>query len=239
MKRLLSVFALGAAIVVASAAYATEYEFDTSEAANLASWTETRLRPMVEAWYPKIGRLLGQPGFVPPEKVRFRYRDGRHMRGAPAWAAGSEISLNRQWFEANLDGEALGCVVHEMVHVVQAYRGGRRRAPAWVQEGLADYVRWFLFEPESLGAIPDFRDPRTNYDASYRVTAHFINYVELKYGCAGNPIFRRLNAVARAAEYSDEFWTKATGRKLADLDAEWKSAFARLPRRQIPMSPKR
>ena len=242
MRRIHLAILAGIVLAAATAAKAVEYkyEFDMSGATNLTAWTETKLRPMVETWYPKLCALLAQPGFTPPGKVRFRYRDNHHMHGTPAWAAGNEISLNRQWFEGNTNGEALGCVVHEMVHVVQAYRYGRRRAPSWVQEGLADYVRWFLYEPESFGAIPNFRDQNTRHDSSYRVTAHFLNYVELKYGSGRNPIYRRLNAAARDANYSDDFWKEATGKGLAELDAEWKQAFTRPPRerRRQPQRPK-
>ena len=65
---------------------------------------------------------------------------------------------NKKWFRANLQGEAIGSVVHELVHVVQEYGRARRenpeatRSPGWLVEGLADYIRWFLYEPQSHGA---------------------------------------------------------------------------------------
>jgi hypothetical protein len=236
MKKLTTAFLAAAAMTLGFAARGAVYHFDTSGAPKLAAWTDTKLRPVVEQWYPRICSLLQEPGFKPPEEVKFCYREDRQMRGIPAWTMGNAIWLNRQWFEGNLEGEAIGCVVHEMVHVAQAYRRGRHPAPSWVQEGIADYVRWFLYEPYTHGARPNFRDQRTRYDNSYRTTAHFLNYVELKYGGGNTPIYRRLNAAARNAAYSDEFWKVATGKDVAALDAEWKQAFARPPRerRQPP-----
>jgi len=211
----------GMALVGGFAVTAAEYQFDTSKAPDLADWTNTKLRSTVETWYPKLCEMLASEGFKPAETVRFRFLEDSQMRGTPAWTAGNEISLNHQWFVRNLQGEALGCVVHEMVHVVQAYRG---RVPGWVQEGLADYIRWFLYEPEKNGARVDFRNSRIRYDGSYRVTANFMAWVERRHGDAKRPIFQRLNALCRSRRYSDDFWQRATGKDLAALDAEWKSS---------------
>ncbi len=223
--RLLAGAALVALCFVQFASAAT-YRFDTAGAPELATWVDTKLKPLVEEWYPKLGELLASPAFTPPDEVRFRFLPNEKMRGTPAWTAGREISLNREWIARNLEGEALGCVVHEMVHVVQAYRGGRgrRHAPGWVQEGLADYVRWFLYEPEKHAARANFRDARTRYDNSYRVTANFFDWVERRHGNPKDPIYRQLNRFAREGRYSDDFWPRVAGKDLAALDAEWKSS---------------
>lgn len=49
-------------------------------------------------------------------------------------------------------------------------------------KGIADYVRWFLYEPESRGAENGTRDiGGARYDASYRVSANFFNWVTMTY----------------------------------------------------------
>ena len=54
--------------------------------------------------------------------------------------------------------EAVGSVIHEEVHVVQQYGYGRRRGgtsnPVWLVEGVADYIRWFKYEPEDKRPHP-------------------------------------------------------------------------------------
>ncbi len=79
--------------------------------------------------------------------------------------------------------EARGAIVHEMVHVVQSYykrERGSREGPrlAGSSEGIPDYIRWFLYEPESKGAVLT-KQARANakHDASYRVTANFLDWV--------------------------------------------------------------
>jgi hypothetical protein len=102
---------------------------------------------------------------------------GKAWAGTPASASGSRINCNIGWFRRNLKGEARGSVVHEMVHVVQQYGRARRnnpnvtRTPGWLVEGIPDYIRWFLFEPETKGAeITQRNVSRTRYDANYRIT---------------------------------------------------------------------
>src|SRR6185436_15169029 len=151
---------------------------DTTIAPDLTEWAEKELAPVVQQWYPKIVKMLPSEGYEAPTNVTIRFRDD--MGGTPASAGGGRINCNAGWFKRNLKGEARGSVVHEMVHVVQNYGLARRanpnatRMPGWLVEGLADYIRWFLYEPESKGAeITPRNFERAKFDASYRVTGNF------------------------------------------------------------------
>jgi hypothetical protein len=63
-----------------------------------------------------------------------------------------------------------------MCHVVQAYRSRENRPPGWVVEGVADYVRWFVYEPENKR--PRVRNPdRAKHTDSYQTTAAFFNWI--------------------------------------------------------------
>ena len=42
-------------------------------------------------------------------------------------------------------------MIHETCHVVQRYRG--RGNPGWLVEGVADYVRFFVYEPGKAGPV--------------------------------------------------------------------------------------
>lgn len=197
------------------------FEIDFAAAPALAKWCEERLAPVVRQWYPKIAEMLASDGFRPPRGCRLRFKDG--MNGTPAYCIGEEIHLNRGWFAGQLGGEALGCVVHEMTHVVQQYgRGGRPAPPGWITEGIADYVRWFCFEPQSGGAVVRKRsNPRP--DGSYRVTANFLDWcVRRRSPC----LVKKLNAVSRDGRYREACWKIWTGKTLAELGEEW--------RRQLP-----
>jgi len=108
---------------------------------------------------------------------------------------------------------------------VQSYGLARRnrnatRTPGWLVEGIADYIRWFLYEPETYGAEITARNiGRARYDASYRVSGNFLNWVTEEYD---KDIVRKLNAAVREGMYSEDLWKKHTERTVQQLGDEWK-----------------
>jgi hypothetical protein len=168
--------------------------------------------------------MLPGEGYEGRVRVLTRFRAG--MGGTPASAGGNRVNCNPDWFRRNLDGEAAGSVVHELVHVVQNYGRGRRnnpdatRTPGWLVEGIADYIRWFLYEPETRGAEITARNlDRARYDASYRITGNFLNWVTEAHD---RDIVAKLNAAAREGRYREELWVEHTGRTVQQLGDEWK-----------------
>ncbi|HTH47947.1 MAG TPA: basic secretory protein-like protein [Candidatus Limnocylindria bacterium] len=202
------------------------FTIDTTIAPDLTEWADHDLRPVVQEWYPRLVALLPSEGFMPRTNVTLRFRDD--MAGTPASAGGGVVNCNAGWFRGELKREARGSVVHEMVHVVQNYRGGRRsdtnvtRMPGWLVEGIPDYIRWYLYEPQTRGAEITARNVgRAKYDGSYRITANFLNWVSTQYDPA---IVQKLNAAGRAGKYREELWKEATGKTVQELGAEWKLA---------------
>jgi hypothetical protein len=201
------------------------FTMDTTIAPDLTEWADQQLRPVVQEWYPKLVGMLPSEGFVARTNVTIRFRDT--MGGTPASAGGGFINCNAGWFRRELKREALGSVVHEMVHVVQSYGRVRRddptatRMPGWLVEGIPDYIRWFLYEPQTKGAEITARNiSRAKYDASYRITGNFLNWVTQKYD---TNIVQKLNAAGRAAKYREELWKEYTGQTLQQLGDEWKA----------------
>ena len=123
-------------------------------------------------------------------------------RGVAA-TGGNHVVCNAAWFKRNYNGEGLGAVVHELVHVVQRYGGrarGGTRNPGWLVEGIADYIRWFKYEPKPTGTRP--RNPdQANYTDSYRITAGFLNFVVEKHE---KELVKKLNAAMRQGSYSPD-----------------------------------
>ncbi len=205
------------------------YEVDSTLAPDLTGWVDKELMPVVIEWYPKIVGLLPSDGYTAHAKVALEFRDD--MGGTPAYAAGNKVSMNAAWYRSQLKGEAKGSVVHELVHVVQNYwrarqtNGNPSPTPGWVTEGIADYVRWFLYEPQSKGAEITKRNfQQAKYDASYRTSANFLNWV---IGAKDKDFLRKLNTAAREGKYSEQLWKDATGKSPAELGEEWKAANAK------------
>src|SRR4051812_15285159 len=197
---------------------------DTSAAPDLTDWADKQLVPVVQEWYPKLVDMLPSDGYQAPTNFTVKFKEG--MGRTPAAAGRGGISCNIDWFRKNLDGEARGSVVHEMAHVVQQYGWGRKnnpqatRTPAWLVEGIPDYLRWFKYEPQTKGAEITARNiSRAKYDASYRVSGNFLNWVTENYD---KQIVQKLNAAARAGKYKEALWKDYTGKTVQELGDEWK-----------------
>src|SRR5262249_27645530 len=113
----------------------------------------------------------------------------------------------------------VGAMVHETVHVVQQYRS--RNNPGWLGEGIADYVRFFKYEPGKLGRL---HPNRARVDGSYRVTAAFLAYLTEKYD---KEIVRKLNKVMREGEYREAVFKQLTGKTVQELGEEWRTSLRR------------
>ena len=196
---------------------------DTSETPDLADWVKAQIVPMVQEWYPKLIEMLPSEGFVAP--VRFSIMFSQSMQGVAA-TSGTRIRCSGTWMRNNVKGEAKGAIFHEMVHVVQQYgrvRGVSRanQPPGWLTEGLTDYIRWYLFEPESKGAeITQRNFSRARYNGSYRITANFLNWVVGKYN---KDLMVQLNSIFRQGKYSENIWKDLTQHTAQELDAEWRA----------------
>jgi hypothetical protein len=204
-----------------------EFVIDTTETPDLTDWAVKELAPVLQKWYPQIVGMLPSEGYQAPK--RFVVFFSQSMQGVAA-TGGTRVSCAAAWFRSNLKGEAVGAVVHELVHVVQQYNPARQagqrpaRAPGWVVEGMADYIRWFLYEPQTRGAeISPARAAQAKYDASYRTSANFINWVTKN---ASKDIVAKLNVAARQGTYSDDLWKEATGQTLQELGEKWKQSLA-------------
>lgn len=206
-----------------------EIAIDTSQSPELKEWAEQRLAPVLAEWYPKIVAMLPSAGYSAPTNFSVTIRPGRGV----AATGGSRITANADWLKRELNGEAIGALLHEEVHVIQQYRGGRRnnpdykRPPGWLVEGIPDYIRWFLYEPQSHGADAVYFKTRKKltlkYDGMYRISANFLNYAIQTYG-KNEHLLATLNAACRQGTYTDELWIAKTGKSLEELNEEWQLA---------------
>jgi hypothetical protein len=195
----------------------------TSETPDLTEWAHKELAPVLQQWYPKIVNMLPSEGYQAPSSVSITFSP--NMRGVAA-TSGTRIRFGAGWFRQQLQGEAKGAVVHELVHVVQQYGLARRsdpnatRTPGWLVERIADYIRWFLYEPQTHGAeITEKNIARARYDSSYRISGNFLNWVTETYD---RNIVRKLSAAARQGRYREDLWKEANGRILQELGEDWK-----------------
>ncbi|KAA5542133.1 hypothetical protein FYK55_15095 [Roseiconus nitratireducens] len=191
--------------------------FDTTEVPALRPWVQTTLMPACQKWYPRIVSSLPSKGFAPPTDFRIVFRDG--MRGV-AYTSGQNIYCAGDWYQANLETEATGSVVHELVHVVQQYGlAGDRRPPGWLVEGIADHIRWYQFEPPENRRRINWE--RADFDDAYFPSATFLDYIVQN---MDPDAIRQINADCRHGRYRENYWQLRYGKSAEAIWAEARKA---------------
>lgn len=188
-----------------------DYTLDTSQSPQLKEWAETKLRPEIDKWYPIFVTCLASDGFTAPKKFNITIRPGRGV----AATGGTNVFVSTAWVESQIKrgdwNEAVGSVIHELAHVVQQYRG--RGNPGWLVEGIADYMRWFHFEP--MAHRPRLRNPaNAKYTDSYQTTAGFLEYVVKNHD---HEFVVKMNAAMRQGRYNPSLWKDYTGMTAQEL----------------------
>ena len=167
-----------------------------------------------EEWYPKIIKILGAEGQELPTTFTMHMDDEMKV---PAAAGGGVIGYGTAYISKHLDDT--GVIVHELTHVVQSYPRQKAGVDAgWLVEGIADYIRWFNFEPKS--ARPHPKADKAHARDSYRVTGAFLDWAKGKYN---KDLIKKLNASLHAGDYTDDLWKTLTGHDLDSLDTEWRA----------------
>lgn len=181
---------------------------DTDGAPDVRSWAE-KAKALVEKWYPTVERALRTRGFKPTRSFKITFKE---MEGI-AYAGDDGIVVAAKWIREHSDD--WGMIIHEMTHVIQRYP---TYDPSWLVEGIADYVRFFMFEPKvKVNVNPD----RSKYTDAYRTTAAFLDWIVRN----RDPRFiNRMNEALRMNKYHVSMWEKHTGKTIDALWTEYTDA---------------
>jgi hypothetical protein len=190
--------------------YPVEFVVDVSDAPEMKEWADKVAR-LCERWYPLINEELKSDGYKPPTMVTIALK--KSYKGVAA-AGGGRITGSVDYFKKR-PGD-VGAMIHETVHIVQQYR--TRGNPGWLVEGIADYIRFFKYEPGKLGNL---NANTAKYNGSYRVSAAFLAYLTEKYD---RDIVRKLNRMMREGEYNEAVFKQLTKKTLAELGKEWQAS---------------
>ena len=184
-------------------------EFDKVQLENLMKFTKEAER-LAKEEYPKTADVLGIPrsGLADVKVIIDFNADG------VAYANGTTIHVAAKYASAHPDDT--GLVVHELCHVAQHYP---KYDPVWLVEGIADYVRWFAFEP--LDKRPKVKRAKANARASYRTTGAFLDWTLRTYD---KEIIHELNKALFESTYTEDLWKTLTKHTLDELNEEWKAS---------------
>jgi hypothetical protein len=194
---------------------AVKVTVDVADFPDLAVWAR-EAKGLVEKWHPRISDYLASDGFTPPGEIKIFFK--LNIRDV-AYTQGATIVVSVDWMRKH--PEDFGVIIHELTHAIQAYPATKRR-DGWLVEGIADYVRFFQYEPNVKLTL----DPRrASYRDGYRTAAMFLAWVEKTHG---EGIIRRLNEALRKREYSDELFKTCTSKTLDEL---WETFIASMDRK--------
>jgi hypothetical protein len=185
---------------------------DVTDAPDMQAWGEAA-RKLATDWYPTLTSWLATEKFRSPKQLKFVFKN---KQDAPAWASGNMISFNAAWIRQHPDD--LGMVIHEMTHIVQQYPDNKNDV-GWLVEGIADYTRWWRYEPEA--ARPRINFEKASYRDAYRTTAYFLAWAGKKYDLRLVP---SLDRALRHAEDPMPVFISVTGKSADDLWKEFATA---------------
>lgn len=193
--------------------YPVEIALDVTDAPEMKEWGDKVVR-ICEREYPRICDFLMSDGFTPLTRISMSLKND--YKGV-AEAGGGRIKGSVKYFKDRPND--IGAMVHETVHCVQNYRA--RGLPGWLVEGVADYVRFWKYEPGKAGKLAP---ERAQYNGSYRTTAAFLAYVTDKYD---GQLVTKLNALLRSGKFDDTAWKTLTGKTAEELNREWRESLTK------------
>lgn len=180
---------------------------DTSDIPTAKAWGD-KAKEVVIAWYPMVTSLLATETWKAPKEINIVIKK---EISAPAWAAGNTITVSGKWITEHPDD--LGVMVHELTHIVQSYPRNKVDT-GWLVEGIADYVRWWRYEPEA--PRPRINPEKAKYTDAYRTTAYWLAWVSRKYDMRLVPA---LDGALRKGDDPMPIFEKFTKKKADEL---WK-----------------
>lgn len=168
----------------------------------MQAWAE-QVRVLMMTWYPYLAELMRSDGAVPRRRIDLFVVDEKGI----AWTSGGRVTCTKGWFTKH--PEDTGALIHEEAHILQAYPGG---TPGWLVEGIADWVRWWNYEPlDHRPRIP----PGGSYRDAYQRTGQFLDWIERR---RAPGLVMKLNADCRRGQYDPGLWVRYAG---LDVDGLW------------------
>jgi len=179
---------------------------NTEEVPNLTGWGDVS-KKIIEDWNSNVLDLLGMLHTNGEDTV---FLTLKNLEEGIAWTDGNKIEVTSFWIQKKPDD--FGLIVHELVHVHQAYP---QFEPGWVTEGIADYIRWGFYEEKPLTWFP-INESVDGYKNSYQITGGFFLWLEqfIEEG-----LVKRLNLAMKTETYTDDLFESMTHIPLPDL---WK-----------------
>ena len=179
---------------------------DVKAAPEAAQWAAGAKR-VVEIWYAILYEVMYPAGHAPPRTITIHFKDPTKFL-AYTIASQNDITISAKWVKDHPDD--IGMVIHELTHILQNYPASKGENIFWIQEGIANYVRYYEFEPEK----PFGLNKKNTYRDGYGMAATFLDWIERTYG---PHVVEKLNARLAIGAYNEGLFENYTRETLADL----------------------
>ncbi|ODM90184.1 hypothetical protein Ocin01_16500 [Orchesella cincta] len=178
-----------------------QVDVDTSQAPDLHDFG-VKTKEILESWYPTIKRLLHSPEFKEVDRLQIHF-DPSDTGVAGTDAFSNYIVGHAPYFRKHQDD--FGAMIHEMTHVLQKYKD----CDGWVTEGIADWVRYYQYEPHrQVVKKPSSEDSYTSGNPYFLEWINKNRYEHMIYF---------LNQDCRAGTYNINIFEKLTGKTVDEL----------------------
>jgi hypothetical protein len=189
-------------------------KLDVRDAPETAAWAADA-KQLCETWYAIVFDRL-YPGRRPPKRTITIIFKGPSMKGlAFTQASVSTVTISADWIKKHPDD--FGMVIHELTHIVQNYPRSKGSNPFWVQEGMADYFRYYEYEPEK--GVPV--NWKKTYRDGYAIASAFLDWIQRTHEPR---IIEKVNTRLTIGEYTDELFADFAGAPLEQLWTEFLAA---------------
>jgi len=201
---------IGAYLPVPASTNTFAVTVDSTAASDMAPWAE-KMRQAALKEYPVICAKLGsQPSDLSITLTK------EFPRNKPGATKGTAIQLSVGWGREH--PKDTGCLMHELTHAAQRYP---RNEPLWLVEGMAEYVRFWMYEtPEKR---PHVNPKIDSYRQGYIAAGALLAWIEKTYD---KNIIPKVNAAIQQQTYTDELFRQATGKSLDELWQEFCASIA-------------
>ena len=145
--------------------------FEGTPTPEVRTWADEAAK-QVREWWPQVARLLATEQFTPPATLTLHFKS---LPKLPAFRTADGLTISTEWITKHPDD--FGMIIHEMTHAIQDYPGAPKDA-GWLTEGIADYIRYWHYEPEVPHRGIDLA--KASYRDGYSTTGSFLAWLDRK-----------------------------------------------------------
>jgi hypothetical protein len=183
-------------------AAAPNIDIDISEVPEMKEWAQNLQKELL-AFYPVLIEKLGKDNVRRDVKIAIK----KDVKGS-GHTQGFNIVLGADHFKAK--PKDTGTAVFYLTRIMQSYKA--KNAPSWLVTGIADYIRWWNFEPVERRRNINPREAK--YTNGFNDAAAFLVWIEKAHD---KDAVRKLNEALYTDTYSSDSFKKLTGKDPSEL----------------------